>query len=69
MQSHHETAVSVVRKLQGKERIRFLQTLARHRVYRAAMEDLVDGLLIEERRGEPGRPLAEYLAGHRRRRR
>ena len=47
------------RALPKKDRQAVIARFAREREFR---EDLIDLVLLEERRGEPVRPLASYLA-------
>lgn len=52
------------RALSKKEREAVLEKLLRDREF---MEDLVDIVILEQRKKEPSRPLDEYLANRRKR--
>lgn len=53
------------RALSKKEREAVLEKLLRDREF---MEDLVDIVILEQRKKEPSRPLDEYLADRRKKR-
>ncbi len=54
-----DTVYATFRRLKAKEREALIEHLLKDRQFR---EDLLDIATIEQRRGEPGRPLREYLA-------
>jgi hypothetical protein len=54
-----DTVYATFRRLKTKEREAVIERLLQDRQFR---QDLLDIATIEQRRGEPGRPLRDYLA-------
>jgi hypothetical protein len=54
-----DTVYATFRKLKPKQREAVIERLLQDRQFR---NDLLDAATIEQRRGEPGRPLRDYLA-------